>query len=131
MMESLNPQQTLERVATVGLVRAREEDVLSVARALWHEGFVPDFANLTEAQQREAGYLVGRLARFNVVERERKAVLLKSVERIKSNLAPVARSAGRVNDPLADELGATGDLGRFMVKLLPMQTRHFVRERAG
>lgn len=123
-------QKMLREVANRGLAYADECQVVALAHALWHEGFTPDLDSLSTAAQHEAGYLVDRLARFNVLTAERKATLLDLVSRYHPRTVyPITGD----RDPLAEEWGASADLSAFMCSLLPLQTRQYafdIRQKA-
>lgn len=125
-MSKADLQKTFESVARAGLSRAKKRDVVVVARAVWHEDFVPDLYSLRGQGRKDGGYLVDYLSRFSVLPKEKRRHL--------STLAKEFRPHGDLDslkgagaDPLSLLWGATSDLNEYVNDLLPMQTRHYAR----
>lgn len=122
-MSKVNLQACFERVARTGLSAAKAEDVASLAHALWHEGFSPNFKNLSGQGVLDAGYLVDFLSRFDTLPREKRVAMHKLATSYRPPVFVMKASKGV--DSLARAWGASSDLSRFMKDLLPMQTRHY------
>lgn len=119
-------QRRLTRLAQQGLRLASRDDVVLLADAIWYGGFTPQLKGLSEKAVREAGYVVERLARFNVLPKARKEELRAAVRPYRPSFK-TGNLPGQ--DVLASIWGASADLSRFFEDLLPLQTRQYARER--
>lgn len=124
-MSTLDMNATLCKLTARGLEHAESAYVVMFAKQLWYSNDVPDLGALPSKQRNDAGYVVDCLAMFNVLPKERKAVLLSLVKEFK----PTKIQSFRNNvDPLANAWNASGDLMKFMPDLLPLQTRTYASE---
>ncbi|QDQ28544.1 hypothetical protein FNU76_20530 [Chitinimonas arctica] len=113
----------LVNVARVGLARTKRQDVKSLALGVWHKGYTPDLKALEGDYLKDVGYLLDRLARFNVLPPQRKLKLFRAVAKLKPGKQ--ADQGRKFRDRLASEWGASTDYSAFKDDLLPLQTRHF------
>lgn len=72
-------ERMLGDVARQGFSRVDPELLREVAERLWYVGEVPNLAEVPAKLRPDAGYLVDRLARFNVLPKEQKLRLLSAV----------------------------------------------------
>ena len=122
-MSGINLTDALSDLSRQGLAGADKHLVVEVAKAVWYSANVPNLGNMPAQLRADAGYIVDRLARFNVLPKWRKLQLLAALEPYKRLSPPSTGSSCR--DPLAIAWGASADLTVFMPDLLPYQTRHF------
>ena len=123
-------EQMLGDVARHGFARVDPKLLREVAERLWYAGEVPNLAEVPAKLRPDAGYLVDRLARFNVLPKERKLQLLSAVRQYQpSSPAPKTEVAGR-KDPLAVAWGASMDLTSRLGELMPYQTRQYAADKA-
>ena len=119
-------EKMLGDVVCQGLLRAESGLLRQVAERLWYGRSVPDLSKVPEPYRRDAGYLVDRLARFNVVKAARK-------EKVLAALLPYKpESAGQgpfYRDVLAQAWGASWELTPRLAELLPYQTREYAEAR--
>lgn len=121
----MNLTELIVELGHQGLVHAETALVVQIAKAMWYSTEIPNLEEMSEVYRNDVGYVIDRLARFNVVPKGRKLQLLAAIEpfRCKSE-----NSMPRLcKDPLAVEWGATGDLSRFIPDLMPLQTRHYAK----
>ena len=133
-MKRLVRRMALERmlgdVARQGFARVDPELLREVAERLWYVGEVPNLAEVPAKLRPDAGYLVDRLARFNVLPKEQKLRLLSAVRQYQPPPpAPGAAVAGR-KDPLAVAWGASMDLTSRLGELMQYQTRQYAADKA-
>ncbi len=133
-MKRLVREMALERmlgdVARQGFARVDPKLLRVVAERLWYTGEVPNLAKVRAALRPDAGYLVDRLARFNVLPKERKLRLLSAIRPFQpASPAHNAAAAGR-KDPLAVAWGASMDLTSRLGELMPYQTRQYAADKA-
>ncbi len=121
-----NYEQLLCALVSEGLSRAENGVLLQVAEGLWFESWVPDLSQLPEDLRHDAGYVLDRLARFNVVEKEQKQRVLFAIGPYKPNSSELS---ARHKDRLANEWGASEELTPRIPELMPYQTRQYGRER--
>lgn len=119
-------EKLLGRVVSQGVAHADSGLLREVAEKLWYGRSVPNLAKFPEPVRREAGYLVDRLARVNVMAVARKQKVLAALTPYKPS-AP--DSPPRHRDHLAVTWGAREDLTPRMAELLPYQTRSYAAER--
>lgn len=97
-----------------------------VAERLWYGRSVPDLGKVPEPYRRDVGYLVDRLARFNVVNAGRKQKVLAALTPYK----PLSTAEWQnYRDALASAWGASAELTPRLAELLPYQTREYAEER--
>jgi hypothetical protein len=125
-MTTQDMNAALRQLTRRGLAHADRADVVMFAKQLWYSSSVPDLNTVPKAQRNDAGYVVDCLARFNVLQKERKTLLIKVVDQFKP-LKDQPRTVKNV-DRLANDWNASGDLMKFMSDLLPLQTRTYVSE---
>lgn len=127
MLKNEKVYKALDRVARSGLVDAPVDDMVTVALAVWHEGFVPNTTWVKKLDQRSqlvVGYVVEFLAGFNVLCNEERKKLLRFSRKLKpSNPQFVEPDAYR--DELATEWGLKNDLTPYFEHLSHFQTRHY------
>lgn len=119
-------EKLLGRVVSQGVARADSGLLREVAEKLWYGRSVPDLSKFPEPERREAGYLVDRLARVNVMAVARKQKVLAALSPYKPS-APDAQVGHK--DVLAVTWGAREELTPRMAELLPYQTRTYQAER--
>lgn len=119
-------EKMLGDVARQGLLRAESGLLRQVAERLWYGRSVPDLAKVPEPYRRDAGYLVDRLARFNVVKATRKEKVLAALLPYKPQSAGQAQN---YRDALALVWGASSELTPRLAELLPYQTREYAEAR--
>ncbi|KON79792.2 hypothetical protein PA01_15080 [Azoarcus sp. PA01] len=122
-------ERMLGDVARQGFARVDPDLLREVAERLWYVGEVPNLAEVPAKLRPDAGYLVDRLARFNVLPKEQKLRLLSAVRQYQPPPpAPSAGVAGR-KDPLAVAWGASMDLTSRLGELMPYQTRQYAADK--
>lgn len=133
-MKRLVRRMTLERmlgdVARQGFARVDAELLREVAERLWYADEVPDLAEVPAKLRPDAGYLVDRLARFNVLPKEQKLRLLSAVRQYQPLPSPPQAGVGDRKDPLAVAWGASMDLTSRLGELMPYQTRQYAADKA-
>ncbi len=102
---------------------------MRVAKALWYEGFTPQFDERTASlpHANEAAYLLDRLSRFEVTHpasRTRVQAYLQAATRGLARLQQ-PQAAATVRDPLARQWHASSDYTRFRAAILHLQGRHY------
>lgn len=120
-------ERNLREVCRQGLANANSRLLQDVAEQLWYSDEVPKLTLVQPSFRRDAGYLVDKLSRFNVLGKARKLALIGAVRPFMQQQSQPVNKACR--DPLALEWGASTDLTRRMKELMPLQTRHYARER--
>lgn len=119
-------EKLLGQVVSQGLARADSGLLRELAEKLWYGRSVPNLGKFSEPERREAGYLLDRLARMNVMAVARKQKVLAALTPYKP---PAPDALVRHRDILAITWGAPEDLTPRMAELLPYQTRTYVAER--
>ena len=110
-------EQQVALTAHRGLARVDAASLREIADTLWHTHHIPDLSGVPAELRADAGYLIERLVRFNVLDRARRNEILEA-------LAPWQDSSNReaastCRDPLAQEWGASSDLtSRQLMALL-------------
>ncbi|WP_407277589.1 hypothetical protein U5817_13055 [Aromatoleum evansii] len=123
-------ERMLGDVARQGVAHVAPELLREVAERLWYAGEVPNLAKVPANLRPDAGYLVDRLARFNVLPKERKLQVLSAVRQYQpASPTPAADVTGR-KDPLAVAWGASMDLTSRLGELMPYQTRQYASDKA-
>ena len=124
------PNATFEKmlgdVVCQGLLRAESGLLRQVAERLWYGRSVPDLSKVPEPYRRDAGYLVDRLARFNVVKAARKEKVLVALLPYKPQGVEQEQN---FRDVLALVWGASSELTPRLAELLPYQTREYAEAR--
>lgn len=122
----MDTQSLLEKVAAQGLSASSKDEIVLLARAYWHEGFVPDLdrvLRLPSDRQKLAGYLTEFFSMFYCMEEERALALAEVARRIKAAATP--RLAENNKDQLAAEWGLVDTINVFLPDILPYQKRHY------
>ena len=119
-------EKMLGDVARQGFARADAGLLRLVAERLWYGRSVPDLGKVPEPYRPDVGYLVDRLARFNVVKAARKQKVLAALTPYKPSGTVEWQ---RYRDPLASVWGASAELTPRLAELLPYQTREYAEER--
>ncbi|HOI51303.1 MAG TPA: hypothetical protein PLN02_02930 [Azonexus sp.] len=119
-------EKLLGRVVSQGVARADSGLLREVAEKLWYGRSVPNLSKFPEPERREAGYLLDRLARVNVMAVARKQKVLAALTPYKPS-TPDLQVGHR--DVLAVTWGAREELTPRMAELLPYQTRTYEAER--
>lgn len=117
----------LGRVAESRLRNTSVEDMVAVALAVWHEGFVPDVSwakKLNPISQRVVGYVLEFLAGFNVLCHEERENLLHFSRELKPSSVPRA-TTDPYRDELATDWGLEYDVTPYFEHLSHFQTRHY------
>jgi len=125
--ENLVLEQKLGEVARQGLAHADQQLLREVAEQLWYSAAVPNLAHVPPLLRPDVGYLVDKLARFNVLGSARKFALLDAVRPYLHAREKPANSVCR--DPLAVEWGASSDFSCRLRELMPYQTRQYAVDR--
>ena len=86
--------ERMNKIACVGLGYADPEDVVYIAKNVWYYDFMPDLSAVSGPYRNDVGYLFDRLARFNVLTKERKLALIYAVAPINLRARCRPRSAG-------------------------------------
>ena len=127
MLKYEDVHNALSRVAASRLLDTPVEDLVMVALAVWHEGFVPDVAwvcRLDKKSQCVVGYTIEFLAGFNVLCHEEREKLLQFSCDLKfscsANIEP-----DDYRDELATEWGLEHDLTPYFEHIAHFQTRHY------
>ncbi|GLS25905.1 hypothetical protein [Marinibactrum halimedae] len=118
--------KAFKKVIQSELKDASTEDVILIATAIWHEGFVPDIAwleSLSIEDQCIAGYITEFLAGFNVICKEEREHLLSVSKHFSSNAKNIAPNKNR--DELATQWGVAHDLTPYFEHIAHLQTRHY------
>ncbi|WP_086930650.1 hypothetical protein [Agarilytica rhodophyticola] len=127
MLNDKDVYDALDRVAESRLRNTSVEDMVAVALAVWHEGFVPDVSwakNLNPESQRVVGYMIEFLAGFNVLCHEERENLLSFSEKLKPSSVPYV-TPDRYRDELATDWGLKHDVTPYFEHLSHFQTRHY------
>ncbi|MFZ2267970.1 MAG: hypothetical protein WAV95_10390 [Azonexus sp.] len=126
-MENANAETFEQLVAVIvecGLAKVNTSVLGRIANELWYSGHVPDLGLVPPELRGDAGYLIERLTRFNILDQEREAEILVALapwqDQIEQESAPHCR------DPLAHEWGASADLrtGALIALLLRSSEAH-------
>lgn len=119
-------ERMLASIARQGFAHADAALLRKVAERLWYGRSVPDLSQVQEKYRRDAGYLVDRLTRFNVVKVTRKQKVLAALTPFKpANTIPLQS----YRDALASAWGASAELTPRLAELLPYQTREYAEGR--
>jgi hypothetical protein len=110
-----------------GLAHVDKILLVEVAMCIWYSDVVPDLRVVPAELHGDVGYLLDRLARFNILSKPRKLQMLAALTPYKVQHRPAPASS--CQDPLAVEWGASADLTPLYPTLLPYQTRHFAATR--
>lgn len=125
------PDPSLERllaeVVVQGFANADHTLLRETAERLWYTCEVPDLALLPASHRAEAGYLVDRLARFNLLTKSRKLQILAALRPYRPG---AAKSETHLKDPLAAAWGSSMDLTSRLGELMPYQTRQYAADKA-
>jgi hypothetical protein len=127
MLENNEVYKALATVAKSGLLNTPVEDLVMVAIAIWHEGFVPNYSwvkKLDQESQLVVGYMVEFFAGFNVLCGEERKKLLQFSEEFKPH-NPAYDKPDDNRDELATEWGLEHDLTLYFEHLSHFQTRHY------
>ncbi|OZG70327.1 hypothetical protein BTA51_26800 [Hahella sp. CCB-MM4] len=130
MLNREEVHNALERVANSGLVDTPVDDLVMVALAVWHEGFVPDEVwakRLDSMSQLVVGYVVKFLSRFNVLCAEEYEKLQQFSAKLKPSTPPQVKP-DEYRDDLATAWGLEHDLTPYFKHISHYQTRHYVHE---
>ena len=123
IMNSKDFHQALIELAQHGIRRMDRQLLAEVAVAVWYSSVQPDLSQIPPLLRSDVGYVLERLARFNILTKQRKLKLLASLEPYRRLRQPAADS--HFQDPLAVAWGASADMTPFMQDILPYQTRHY------
>lgn len=118
-------ENVLGQLVGRGFARADAGLLREVAERLWYDHTVPDLSKVPSSLRADAGYLVDRLSRFNVLSRSQKLAVLSALSPFK----PAQPKASACKDPLALAWGASSDLTARLAELMPYQTRQYARDR--
>ena len=127
MLKNEKVYNALERVAQSGLLQASVDDLVAIAVAMWHEGFVPDntwVSTLDQKSQSVVGYMAEFFAGFNVLCNEERKRLLWFAEKLKPS-SPQYVKPDDYRDELATQWGLEHDLTPYFGHLSHFQTRHY------
>ena len=127
MMDDRTLENALIDIGRRGLAHVDSLIVVEVAMCIWYSDVLPDLGVVPAELHGDVGYLLDRLARFNVLSKQRKMQLLAALAPYKAQRRPATASASQ--DHLAVEWGASTDLAPLYPSLLPYQTRHFAATR--
>ncbi|MGE5472569.1 MAG: hypothetical protein ACM3X0_17390 [Bacteroidota bacterium] len=109
-------EQKLALLAYRGLANADVPALREIADCLWHSRYVPDLGLVPSELRQDAGYVVDRLTRFNVLDQAREIEILAALapwqDKVDRDAVPGCR------DPLAQEWGAHADLSRWQLMAL-------------
>lgn len=117
----------LVEVARQCLAHVSSEVLQQVAEGLWYQQWVPDLSQVPDKYRMDAGYVVDRLLRFNVLTKEQKLTVLSALEPYKPR---ESKAATNCKDPLALSWGARADLTSRFPELMPLQTRQYAQDKA-
>ena len=112
----------LHDIAQHGLHGVDREHIIFIAKSVWYYDLMPDLGEIDGPFRNDVGYLIDCLARFSVLEKERKLALIAAVGLYKPELPAVDSYC---NDPGAREWHSSADIMPFMGDILPFQTRHY------
>ena len=127
MLDHQAVYSALKQVAKSTLSNAPVDGLVTVAVAVWHEGFVPDYEwvrKLDKKSQLVVGYMLEFLAGFNVLCKEERDNLLSLAETLKPANPPHVKP-DPFRDELATEWGLEHDLTPYFEHLSHFQTRHY------
>ncbi|WP_103654445.1 hypothetical protein [Agarilytica rhodophyticola] len=127
MLNDKGVYDALGRVAESRLRNTSVEDIVAVALAVWHEGFVPDVSwakKLNPTSQRVVGYALEFLAGFNVLCHEERECLLSFSNQLRSADIPYVEPDPH-RDDLATDWGLKHDITPYFEHLSHFQTRHY------
>jgi len=129
---SVFSEEVLIRIASSGLSKAAKEDVVQLACAIWHEGYVPSVEFILsrgKEEQRIIGYLTEFLAAFEVLSLDQIKTLVWVAEEIKEQLQPQYKEAKGLDD-IAKEWGMDVGINDYLEHILFYQTRHYKHKRS-
>ena len=127
MKEKHDYEAMLVEVARQGLAHVSPEVLQQVAEGLWYQQWVPDLSQVPDKYRMDAGYVIDRLLRFNVLTKEQKLTVLSALEPYKPKLA---QESSTCKDPLAQLWGAHAELTPRFPELMALQTRQYARDKA-
>ena len=122
----MSPEGLIEKIAKQGLASTPAEDMVSLACAFWHEGFIPNFdkiSHLPKNQLQLIGYLTEFFSLFHCVAETRATELVNLAGKIKTIVKPQPTSNNP--DDIAAEWGLTENMNKFLGDILYYQTRHY------
>jgi hypothetical protein len=125
----MDTSSVLNKVARQGLSASSLDEIIKLACAYWHEGFLPDIDSsklLPVEQQQIIGYLTEFFSTFNIVEKERAIKLVGLAYELKNQITPVVNDSNA--DEIAAEWGLADNLNDFHQDILFYQTRHYVHK---
>lgn len=126
----MDTQTLLEKVSQKVLDSSSSEQMIRLACAYWHEGFIPDTEKikmLGEEPQHRAGYLTEFFAAFNCLDSANRKQLIAAAERIRSFKQPRANTDNP--DDIAVGWGLDDNINAFLKDILYYQTRHYRHEK--
>lgn len=103
-----NFEEQVSLIAYRGLAHVDAGTLRDVANYLWHSRHVPDLSRVPVQLRADAGYLIERLTRFNVLDAARETEILAALAPWQDECNQ--ESAPSCRDPLAQEWGASSDL---------------------
>lgn len=130
MLDTREVYKALHNIAKSGLTDTPVEDIVTVAIAVWHEGFAPDIKwaeTLDPKGQLIIGYTIEFLAGFNVLCKEERQKLLLFSGRLKPSNPPQVKPDDQ-RDTLATQWGLEKDLTSYFEYISDFQTRHYKHE---
>lgn len=122
----MSPEILIEKIAKQELASTSVEDMVSLACAFWHEGFIPDFdkiCHLPKNQLQLIGYLTEFFSLFHCVAETRAIELVNLANKIKVIVQPQPTADNP--DEIAAEWGLTDNMNKFLGDILYYQTRHY------
>jgi hypothetical protein len=122
----MDTSSVLLKVAKQGLLASSTDEIVKLACAYWHEGFLPDIGSamlLPLEQQKRIGYITEFFSTFNIVEKERATKLVGLALKLKKKIAPDRNDSNA--DEIAAEWGLDENLNDFHKDILFYQTRHY------
>ena len=132
-------QQAFNKLVQSRLSDAPSEPFITVAVAIWYEGFVPDITQLTEFEEiARAGYLIEKLMTFHCTTRGVRCALAATIDELirkVSNYVEPLPIESILNvkqfegDGLALRWRINEDLRRQVQVILPFQTRQYAYDR--
>ncbi len=126
----MNRDALLKKIAVQGIEATSFDEMVVLACAFWHEGFVPNLDNIKHLDAEElkvAGYLVEIFSTFNCVDDSKAKSLQAFANHIKQHILPQPDKDNP--DEIAAEWGLKENLDQHLGKLLYYQTRHYKHEK--
>ena len=130
MLKNEDVYEALERVSNSRLKDTSSDDLVMVALAVWHEGFVPNETwakSLTLKQQLVVGYVMEVLSGFNVLCQEERKKLVEFSGKLRPSNPPYVEPDD-YRDEVATEWGLENDLTPYFKHLSHYQTRHYAHK---